>query len=123
MDYQSSTVPRVSTVSSSNNGHIFHLHHQMTQSISNRTHPKNISLLLELLATYKDIFSTKCEACEKLVTGKAEIPYVRRCLKRKADEIEKGALASAGDDKRKIAKIGSRWGAFHESCWKSQGDS
>lgn len=77
-----------------------------------------------MLATYEELFTTKCEICEHLITGKAEVPYVRRkvALKRKANELEdsKDSKDAKPAESRKVAKVGKQWRAFHESCWNSQ---
>jgi hypothetical protein len=72
------------------------LHTGILRAVTARQWPGNLEMLLEMLGSYKNIFSAKCDKCKRLTAGsKVELPVVRK-------------LVGDGKDKR--------WMAYHEGC-------
>ncbi|KAK6540088.1 hypothetical protein TWF694_008918 [Orbilia ellipsospora] len=59
-----------------------YLHILVLRSITTRPNAGSLKYLLDMLATYKSIYQTKCNHCSKLTNGpKADLPVVRRLKK------------------------------------------
>lgn len=70
------------------------LHTGILRAVTARPHPGNLEILLEMLAAYKTIFSSRCEKCKKMVTGiRSELPVVRQLMRKE-----------------------KRWATMHEIC-------
>jgi hypothetical protein len=77
----------------------YSLHTGILRAVTGRQWPGNLEMLLEMCASYKTIYSARCEKCKKLTKGgKSELPVVRRLV---------------GVDKGRGEK---RWAAMHETC-------
>lgn len=75
-----------------------HLHISLLRNITVRSSAGSLKLLLDMLASYRSIFSARCENCGKLTAGtRVELPVVR-------------SLVKSINDK------GKRWSALHEPC-------
>ncbi|EWC44422.1 hypothetical protein DRE_06790 [Drechslerella stenobrocha 248] len=59
-----------------------YLHMLILRSVTTRPNSGSLKYLLDMLATYKTIYTTKCSKCGKLTNGpKADLPVVRRLKK------------------------------------------
>ncbi|KAL7271743.1 hypothetical protein RUND412_005483 [Rhizina undulata] len=86
-----------------------HLYTHLLRSIAAHQSTGNLRLILEMLATYVTIFSTRCEKCGSLTAGsKAELPVVRKRVK---DTVSTNGTGDMG-----TIKVPKRWAAFHEVC-------
>ncbi|KAF3926815.1 hypothetical protein ABW20_dc0101314 [Dactylellina cionopaga] len=66
-----------------------YLHILILRSITTRPNAGSLKYLLDMIATYKTIYKTKCNKCNKLTHGpKADLPVVRR-LKRTVKLVKK----------------------------------
>ncbi|KAI5815562.1 hypothetical protein BZA77DRAFT_73952 [Pyronema omphalodes] len=73
-----------------------HLHNSIMRSISGRQWPGNLEVLLEMLASYKTIFTETCEKCKSVTTGQnLELATVRKAV---------------------LVKGERKWVAAHEGC-------
>ncbi|KAA8894324.1 hypothetical protein FN846DRAFT_423032 [Sphaerosporella brunnea] len=75
---------------------VHNIHTGILRAVAARQWPGNLEMLLEMLGSYKNIYSAKCDKCKRLTAGgKGELPVVRKLLR-------------DGKDKR--------WVAYHEWC-------
>ncbi|KAK6524820.1 hypothetical protein TWF281_011718 [Arthrobotrys megalospora] len=73
-----------------------YLHVLILRSITTRPNAGSLKYLLDMIATYKTIYKTKCNKCNKLTQGpKADLPVVRR-LKRTAKLVQKESKEDSG---------------------------
>ncbi|EGX46798.1 hypothetical protein AOL_s00097g428 [Orbilia oligospora ATCC 24927] len=73
-----------------------YLHILVLRSITTRPNAGSLKYLLDMIATYKTIYKTKCNKCNKLTQGpKADLPVIRR-LKRIAKLVQKESKEDGG---------------------------
>lgn len=73
-----------------------YLHILVLRSVTTRPNAGSLKYLLDMIATYKTIYKTKCNKCNKLTQGpKADLPVIRR-LKRTAKLVQKESKEDGG---------------------------